>query len=201
MSDLVSSEAPLSERLARRLASSQTRRGFLGRLGAGVTALVGGRMAAAAVAPDAAQAHHFCGHIYTTGSCPSPLKWPRIDAYGYPLRPIDGRKIDNLGRLIDRWGYAVDENGHRIVGPNGHPLPKAPRTRLCQDWVREIYLPHLQPQIDGAWYRCCAGRIRKLVDCCTTSRKRINGDAALTGYCYGGRKVFCVMYFDTSNPC
>jgi hypothetical protein len=30
---------------------------------------------------------------------------------------------------------------------------------------------------------------------------RINGDRALTGYCYRGRKVFCVMYFQTKVPC
>ena len=29
----------------------------------------------------------------------------------------------------------------------------------------------------------------------------MNGDAALTGYCYRGRKVFCVMYYDTRVPC
>ena len=28
-----------------------------------------------------------------------------------------------------------------------------------------------------------------------------SGDAALTGYCYAGRKVFCVMYFQTKVPC
>ena len=54
---------------------------------------------------------------------------------------------------------------------------------------------------DGAWYRCCGGHVRKLVDCCTTGRRRINGDRALTGYCYAGRKVFCVMYFDTKVKC
>ena len=54
---------------------------------------------------------------------------------------------------------------------------------------------------DGAWYRCCGGQVRKLVDCCSTSRTRINGDRALTGYCYKGRKVFCVMYYDTKIPC
>jgi hypothetical protein len=59
----------------------------------------------------------------------------------------------------------------------------------------------LRTQVDGAWYRCCGGRVRKLVDCCAYTRQRINGDAALTGYCYQGRKVFCVMYFQTSVPC
>ena len=28
-----------------------------------------------------------------------------------------------------------------------------------------------------------------------------NGDAALTGYCYGGRNVFCVQYYETNVPC
>ena len=32
-------------------------------------------------------------------------------------------------------------------------------------------------------------------------QRRINGDAALTGYCYGGRKVFCVTYYQTHVPC
>lgn len=199
MSDLPARTDAAGERFARRLASSQTRRGFLGRVGAAVTALAGGKMAAAAVAPESAQAFHFCGHIYTTGSCPSPLGLPRIDSQGYPLRPKDGRRIDNLGRLIDDRGYAIDEDGNRIVGPTGQPVPKAPRTRLCQDWVREIY--HLRPRIDGGWYRCCGGTIRKLVDCCSRSKKRINGDASLVGYCYSGRRVFCVMYYQTKNPC
>ena len=45
------------------------------------------------------------------------------------------------------------------------------------------------------------GQIRKLVDCCGAVRNRINGDAALTGYCYSGRRVFCVMYYDTKIKC
>ena len=56
-------------------------------------------------------------------------------------------------------------------------------------------------QLDGAWYRCCGGKVRKLIDCCAYSSRRINGDAALTGYCYGGRKVFCVQYYQTDVPC
>ena len=30
---------------------------------------------------------------------------------------------------------------------------------------------------------------------------RINGDESLKGYCYGNRKVFCVMYYQSSVPC
>ena len=59
----------------------------------------------------------------------------------------------------------------------------------------------MRTQIDGAWYRCCGGHVRKLVDCCSYDKHRINGDKSLTGYCYKGRRVFCVMYFQTKVPC
>jgi hypothetical protein len=39
------------------------------------------------------------------------------------------------------------------------------------------------------------------MDCCGYVRSRINGDAALTGYCYSGRRVFCVMYYDSKIKC
>jgi hypothetical protein len=55
--------------------------------------------------------------------------------------------------------------------------------------------------MQGSWFRCCGGQIRKLMDCCANSPKRINGDAALHGYCYGRRNVFCVTYYDTGLPC
>ena len=55
--------------------------------------------------------------------------------------------------------------------------------------------------MQGSWHRCCDGQIRKLRDCCTTATRRINGDAALRGYCYGQRSVFCVTYQDTGVPC
>jgi hypothetical protein len=28
-----------------------------------------------------------------------------------------------------------------------------------------------------------------------------DGDGALGGYCYGGRRVFCIVYFQTKIPC
>ena len=77
-------------------------------------------------------------------------------------------------------------------------LPAAPRSGVCKAVGRDY---RIKVQIDGAWYRCCGGRVRKLVDCCSRNRKRINGDASLTGYCYKGRRVFCVMYYQTKIPC
>jgi hypothetical protein len=189
------------ERLSAKLAESTTRRSFLGRLGAAALAVAGGSAVAAAVKPDEAEAFHFCGHIWTTGSCPSPYPpLARIDRKGYPLHPSSGRPIDNLGRLVDSAGYALNRNGNRLRGPDGNVVPRAPRTRVCEDWTRETKgLTDLRLQ--GSWFRCCGGQIRKLVDCCSFSRRRINGDASLTGYCWGGRRVYCVMYYDTGLPC
>ncbi len=124
---------------------------------------------------------------------------PRIDRAGYPLRGSDGKPIDNLGRVVNKAGEPVDGNGKVLRDPDGRPLPPAPRTKLCEDVTHREY--GIPTQVDGGWYRCCGGQVRKLVDCCSTNKKRINGDEALQGYCFKDRKVFCVMYFDTNVPC
>jgi hypothetical protein len=65
------------------------------------------------VAPGEADAYHFCGHTYTTASCPHPTGLPRVDARGYPLRASDGSPVDNLGRAVDAAGRPVDAlDGH-----------------------------------------------------------------------------------------
>lgn len=184
--------------LPEELALRTSRRGLLSRVGAALLGATAGGAVKAVIDPGEADGYHFCGHIYTTDSCPHPTGLPRIDVKGYPLRAKDGKRIDNLGRLIDSKGRPVDEKGRLLRDPDGRPLPKAPRTRIC-DQVSERY--GFRTWTDGAWYRCCGGRVRKLVDCCSYHRNRINGDRALTGYCYKGRKVFCVMYYDTKVPC
>lgn len=194
------SEPPAADRrrLSDALAGATDRRSFLGRAGGWLIAAATGTAALAAGAEDA-DAYHYCGHTYTTGSCPHPTGIPRVDLHGYPLRARDGHPVDDLGRPVDRRGHPLDAHGRRLLDPDGRPLPPAPRTRICQDGVPAEY--HLNTQIDGSWYRCCGGRVRRLMDCCAFTARRINGDAALTGYCYGGRNVFCVMYFQTSVPC
>jgi len=182
-----------------RLAANTSRRGFLARVGAAVTASVGAGTAGALVVPGDADAYHFCGHIYTTDSCPHPTGLPRIDRRGFPLRAKDGHRVDDLGRLVDVEGEPVDEDGRRLRDADGRALPSATRTRVCTATREQHELP--DARVDGAWYRCCGGQVRKLVDCCSTSRRRINGDKALRGYCYADRKVFCVMYYDTKVPC
>jgi hypothetical protein len=190
-----------AERLSAKLAEATTRRSFLGRLGAAALAVAGGSAVAAAVKPDEADALHFCGHIAHTGSCPSPYPpLSRVDRRGYPLHPKSGKPIDNLGRVVDSSGHALDAKGRRRRGPDGELLPPAPRTRICEDWVREIH-DKRDVRVQGSWFRCCGGQIRKLVDCCSFSRRRINGDASVVGYCWGGRRVYCVMYYDSGLRC
>jgi len=182
------------------LAGNTSRRGFLSRLGAALVGVTAGGVVARAVKPGDADAFHFCGHIFTTGSCPHPHgpSLPRIDGNGFPLRAADGEPIDNLGRPVDSRGRPVDGGGNVLRDPDGRPLPPAPRTRIC-DEVRRRY--GMFTSMDGSWYRCCGGTVRKLQDCCSYSNRRINGDASLQGYCRAGRKVFCVMYFQTKVPC
>jgi hypothetical protein len=179
------------------LARDTSRRGFLARVGGALMAATAGGVVSKAVKPGEADAYHFCGHIFTTGSCPHPHGLPRIDARGYPLRS-DGRAIDNLGRPINEQGEPVGDDGQVKTDPDGRPLPPAPRTRVCDETGRKF---GFKTWVDGGWFRCCGGNVRKLVDCCANSNRRINGDRALEGYCFSGRKVFCVMYFQTRVPC
>ena len=194
------------EDLAHRLASSTTRRSFIGVIGAALLGLTADRASSAGRAPIPGTERvpggwfGFCGHYWTTGSCKGPYKLPRVDRQGKPLRPADGRPVDDAGRLVNDLGQPVDEAGSRLLGANGVPLPPGTRTRLCQDGVRRRYKLD-DAVLQGSWYRCCDGQIRKLWDCCSASRTRINGDASLRGYCYGNRRVFCVVYVDTGVPC
>ena len=180
------------------VAASSSRRGFLAKVGAAVMGVTGAHTITSLVKPGEAEAYHFCGHIYTTDSCPHPTGLPRIDRQGFPIRAKDGRPVDDLGRYIDLTGAPVDEDGLPLTDADGARLAPAGRTKVC-DAAGDEY--DFKPHIDGSWYRCCGGHVRRLVDCCGRIRTRVNGDKALTGYCYHGRKVFCVMYYDTKIKC
>lgn len=175
------------------------RRGFLERLGGVIIGLAGAGSVARLALPDEADAYtNFCGHTYTTGNCPHPTGLPRVDRHDYPLRASDGQPVDDLGRPINAKGYPVDAHGQVLREPDGEPVPPAPRSKVCRAAGRDY---GLSLQDDGSWYRCCGGRVRRLIDCCGYTNTRINGDGALTGYCYAGRNVFCVQYYETRVPC
>ncbi len=123
---------------------------------------------------------------------------PRIDAHGYPLsaaRRGAGRRPRPPGQRQGRAGRRPRQGAAR-------PRRTAAAAGAADQGLRRDRARYgFEPHVDGSWYRCCGGHVRKLVDCCAHTQQRINGDAALEGYCYRGRKVFCVMYFQTKVPC
>jgi hypothetical protein len=164
------------------LAERTSRRSFIGRLGLGLVAIASGPYVAEALRPQRAEAHHICGHTYTTNSCPHPFDpHSRVDAYGYPVHP--------------QYGYPVDDHGDLYTSK------KQKRSKMCEQLVPARYPKTGHPEYGGGWSRCCGGRIRRIADCCSYSDTRINGDAAVTGYCYHGRKVFCIGYRETNVRC
>ena len=175
---------------------ASSRRGFLSAAGGAAAALAVAHTVG--VKPGDADAYHFCGHIFTTDGCPHPTGLPRIDSRGFPLRGRDGVPVDDLGRVINADGVAIKPDGQPVVDADGRPLAPATRTRICVATGRRY---RIQVRTDGSWHRCCNGHVRKLIDCCTTSKRRINGDRALKGYCFKNRRVFCVMYYQTKVPC
>ena len=190
---------PPEQRLSEIVLRRSSRRGFLERAGMAIIALAGAGTAARALLPDDADAYtNFCGHTYTTGNCPHPTGLPRVDRHGLPLRASDGHPVDDLGRPTDSAGHPVDHAGQILREPDGEPLAPATRSPVCAAAGRAY---SLQLVTQGSWYRCCGGRVRRLMDCCGYTSTRINGDAALTGYCYQGRNVFCVQYHETMVPC
>ena len=157
--------------LSEAVAASTSRRGFLARTGRLLLGVSGGGFLAAALRAQKAEAYHFCGHIYTTGSCPHPVGLPRIDRNGFPLRAVDGKPVDDLGRQIDAVGRPVDPRGELLRDPDGNPLPPAPRTRVCTAAGREFgFRP--QTTAPGTVLTAIA-----LVDRCGAVRNWINGDA------------------------
>ena len=172
----------LVENYAVSLAGRTSRRSLIARLGRGFVAIVGGPFVAIALQPGRAEAHHICGHIFTTNSCPHPFEpKTRIDRYGYPVHP--------------KYGYPVDDEG------NPYTSKEQIRRKICQEVVPDRYPRTGKPKFGGGWNRCCNGRVRHLTDCCSFSDTRINGDASVTGYCHNGRKVFCIAYRDTEVKC
>jgi hypothetical protein len=170
------------ERAERALARRTTRRSFLSKVGRTFVAVAGGGLVAATLAPERAEAHHLCGHTFTTGSCPHPFRpYSRVDKWGYPVHP--------------EYGYPVDDDGNIYLSRDQS------RRKICQDVVRDEYPRTGRPRYGGGWSRCCNGRIRHIQDCCSRSSIRINGDRAVRGYCRANLKVFCITYQELDLRC
>jgi hypothetical protein len=145
-------------------------------------ALAGGGLVASTLAPERAEAHHICGHTFTTGSCPHPYApFSRTDTFGWPLHPT--------------YGFPVDDQGSVYLSRD------QVRHKTCEQFVHMKYPFVRNPRYGGGWTRCCGGRLRHINDCCSRSRRRINGDGAVRGYCPSGLFVFCITYRDLTRKC
>ena len=152
-------------RIADAVAAASSRRGFLARVGAAVMGVAGARTVGSLVAPGEAEAYHFCGHIYTTDSLPAP---DRAAADRRQGPPAEGR-----GRPAASTTSAATSTpparrstttARRSTDADGAPLPSGDAHAGLRRRRRPSY--GFKPHIDGAWYRCCGGHVRKLVDCC-----------------------------------
>ena len=112
------------DRISDSLARDSSRRGFLARVGGALMAITAARTVGSLIEPGESDAFHFCGHTFTTGSCPHPTGLPRIDSRGYPLRASDGRPIDDIGRPVNEAGQPVDDDGQLLKG-TGRATPAA----------------------------------------------------------------------------
>ena len=165
------------------LARGTSRRGFSRRV-PGACSSSRRRSVACAVRSGEADAYHFCGHIHDR-LLPAPNRAaahrrPRLSAPREDGKPVDdlGRRSRSSRAARGRPWPAAHRPG-RTAAPAGAALARA-RTRSAGYGMRTW--------VDGSWYRCCGGRVRKLVDCCSRSRRRINGDRSLTGYCFKGER-------------
>ena len=184
--------------LAARLAASGTRRSFLARVGAALFAVVGGKMVAAAVSPEEAQSFHFCGHTSRPAPARARTGCRASTATGCRCAPPTAARSTTSAGWSTPHGLPVDERGRRLLGPDGAPLPRAPRTRICEDWVPERY--GVDADAQGSWYRCCDGRVRRSWTAArlAEAHQRRRGAARLLRKTH---HVFCVMYQDSDVPC
>ena len=167
---------------------------------AAVAVLTAGRMVGSLVAPGDADAHHMCGHTFTTDGCPHPTGLPRIDRHGYPLR-AQRRQARRRPRPPRRRRRRARRRGRRAAARSRRPraAARARARRVCNAAGKRY---KITTRTDGSWYRCCDGHVRKLDGLLhAVGASASTATAALTGYCYNGRRVFCVMYFQSKVPC
>ena len=142
------------------LARDTSRRGFLARVGGALVALTAARTVGTLIEPGEVRRlpllrpylHH---RFLPAPDGPAANRLPRLPA-ARQRRPSDRRHRPARERgRASPWTTTASCCG----APDGRPIPPAPRTRLCER-AGDIY--GFGTQIDGAWYRCCGGKVRKL---------------------------------------
>ena len=182
-------------------APSTSRRGFLvARRRRRDGARGRGTVAASVVRPARPRRYHFCGHIYTTGSCPHPTGLPadrlaRATRCG-PRRP----PVDDLGRPVDARAAPRRRGRPPAARPRRPRRCRRAPARTSATWSPSTY--DFRTAVDGALVpllrrqRPQARRLLRATAAAHQRRRRADRATATRG-----RKVFCVMYFQTKVPC
>ena len=105
-------------------AIGDTRRGSIKRV---ATAVGDGAAVAAAVRPDDAEAFHFCGHIWTTGSCPT----PRSRRRSAPTRTRARSTTRASCATLAGWGSSRCSRARSSAGSATRRSLACPRTRCA----------------------------------------------------------------------
>ena len=182
------------------IAGNTSRRGFIARVGGAMMAATAGSVVGRAIEPGEADAYHFCGHIFTTGSCVHPNghaadRRRRLAARGETRASPSTTSAARSTRRACR----STANGNVLQRPRRPP--DARRRRAPRSATRPRASTRSTPRSTAPGTAAAAAPSESSSTAARSRTQRINGDASLTGYCFSGRKVFCVMYFQTKVPC
>ena len=172
------------------------------RVGAAVLAASAGATVAAAVSPEEAEALRLLRPHVDDRLLPAPVRsLPRIDRARLPAAAAAtaGRSTTSAG-----WSTAT------ACRSTSRPPAARPRRRAAAARRRArgsartgcASATASTRALQGAWYRCCGGQIRKLVGLLLDSRRRAStATPPCAATATARRKVFCVTYRDTGVPC
>ena len=151
----------------RRGRGASSRRGFLARVGAAAMSVAGRQLARSAPArprpTTSAATSTRRTRARTRRGCRGST--PRASR----SRPATGGRSTTSGRYVDAARHPGRRRRQRRSPTPTARRCRRPRGRRVCDAAGDVY--GFTPHVDGAWYRCCGGRVRKLVDCCGTMRQ------------------------------
>ena len=139
-----------------------------------------------------------------TRPIPAPIRpgrtLPRIDRAGYPLEPASGKPIDNLGRPHQRAGASPSMTRQGAARPR-RPAAAAGAADEGLPGGGQREASGSRPTSTAAGIAAAAVRS---ASSSTAARNTTSGSTATPpsrATASAGRKVFCVLYFDTRVPC
>ena len=186
-------------RIADAVASASSRRGFLSKVGAAVMGVAGARDHRIARGAGRGRGVPLLrAHLLRLIRDRTPPGCRGSTRAGSRSGRATGAGWTTSVCYIDAAGGPVDDDGFAAAGRRRHAAAERVADSRVRRRGRGLRLPALRGRRLVSllrWPRTQAGRLLRHV------RDRINGDKALKGDRYQGRKVFCVMYYETKVKC